>query len=666
MLFSGQPQISQVTHFQSRFKHKPGSSFCAVATTSVERTMMTAVLLGLCLLLCCCTSVCIGSARYDAECDAIISHAKQAAYYHNQGQLDASEREHALAFEAFERAVTIDPHDPQAFANMAIYSYNSQRFDHCLEYWEQVLKRLSADDVQMHAVVAAKMRDCRFGRLSVNRDKAYNAGQGNITEALEWAQKQLAMIPSPETHSGIATMLLMKSETDPSLQATAHQHFEQAAHIAHRGFVAGARARGWRCTQSDRLYTGWRRRNMPPGTRVQRLDSEHKFSGSVRLLSPTPSEDDGVATQTYTQGTVWHITLPNAALFGNDGLIAPSPTHNTDCWLQLGSAGVYVNVLANVQVQPVWDEYSSGQFFDFSRGRLPNHGMQQPQQVPLLTSAATVVSYAVRSYFHFLTEALGRLLVLIDLTPETTPLVLPQDDTGNKFITQYLDLLPSTVAARVFPYDTKSGFNDIRLRIETLHIVDWQTTDDGSDVQTHALAPRWLLRRVRDTMTANDAVKAVLPSVHTHADRPLIIIASRKTERMRILDEEDALIGAIETAVGNHARVVVFRGQEMPIANTIALFSQADVVVGVHGGALANVIFCPSGAALFEIGFNTTHTQHYRHLALALDLSYSLSPLVPDERGVGRKRVALPDGAAARIVAGVTAHLNLPSHHDEL
>ena len=40
-------------------------------------------------------------------------------------------------------------------------------------------------------------------------------------------------------------------------------------------------------------------------------------------------------------------------------------------------------------------------------------------------------------------------------------------------------------------------------------------------------------------------------------------------------------------------------------AETIALFSGAAAVVGVHGGALANIVFCAKNTLIVELGFDS-------------------------------------------------------------
>merc|ERR1712039_971244 len=87
---------------------------------------------------------------------------------------------------------------------------------------------------------------------------------------------------------------------------------------------------------------------------------------------------------------------------------------------------------------------------------------------------------------------------------------------------------------------------------------------------------------------------------------------------------------------------------KLPPAATAKLFRRAAAVVGVHGGALSNMIFCSKDVKIFELGFGTPFAGHYRHLAAALGLQLERLPLRADSRGIGSHSVELEDVAAAR------------------
>ena len=119
------------------------------------------------------------------------------------------------------------------------------------------------------------------------------------------------------------------------------------------------------------------------------------------------------------------------------------------------------------------------------------------------------------------------------------------------------------------------------------------------------------------------------------------------SRKARIRDEEKAEWDKARLAMGQGDIEACFNLFSLPeaclIADTIELFARARIVVGVHGGALSNVLFCPKGALLVELTVDSPYTRHYEHAAVALGLEYVGIPLVRDERGVGANDVRIDD-----------------------
>jgi capsular polysaccharide biosynthesis protein len=79
---------------------------------------------------------------------------------------------------------------------------------------------------------------------------------------------------------------------------------------------------------------------------------------------------------------------------------------------------------------------------------------------------------------------------------------------------------------------------------------------------------------------------------------------------MRILESEDELVTELKARLKGHAEVREFRSQDTTIRQAIGLFHRALVVIGVHGGALANTVFCRPGTLLAEIAFRAPQVRH--------------------------------------------------------
>ena len=78
--------------------------------------------------------------------------------------------------------------------------------------------------------------------------------------------------------------------------------------------------------------------------------------------------------------------------------------------------------------------------------------------------------------------------------------------------------------------------------------------------------------------------------------------------------------------------------------------------MGVHGGAMANAVFCAPGAALVEVALAEPMYRHYMHLAAALGLRYWIAgpPLAPghfDRAGLSLPVDAIVDATA--LAAGL-------------
>ena len=125
-----------------------------------------------------------------------------------------------------------------------------------------------------------------------------------------------------------------------------------------------------------------------------------------------------------------------------------------------------------------------------------------------------------------------------------------------------------------------------------------------------------------------------------------------EADEMRLMD---ALQRRAKSYAGGALELVVFDGS-LSIADTIELFARARIVVGVHGGALSNVLFCPKGALLVELTVDSPYTRHYEHAAVALGLEYVGIPLVRDERGVGANDVRIDDVGHDAVRDAVATH----------
>eukprot|EP01062_Namystynia_karyoxenos_P069776 TRINITY_DN65234_c0_g1_i1.p1 TRINITY_DN65234_c0_g1~~TRINITY_DN65234_c0_g1_i1.p1 ORF type:complete len:737 (+),score=238.72 TRINITY_DN65234_c0_g1_i1:64-2274(+) len=321
------------------------------------------------------------------------------------------------------------------------------------------------------------------------------------------------------------------------------------------------------------------------------------------------------------------------------------------------------NLAANVQMLDVF-----GQGPD-ERGRPQWYSPQEPPKhppfrgavpgtppLPVVAAAATVVQFAGVQFYHWLAEALGRVLLLRDLLEADPELkvVLPKDSSRSSFIESSLDMLPFRIpAARRVHYAAGGGGpNHPRLRAERLVVPTWEAPRrvvPGEHREPTAVPPGSLLRRMRE---------ALVPRHPPLAERRRVLWLARPASvDMRRLAQDAEVVAALTAALAGAGYTVERFEKPPPLKEAAALFAGAALVAGVHGGAFANTLFCAPGTIIVELGFRTPWSHDYAHLSQALGFEHHIVRLRPDPRGMGSAEVELEDPAfvgrlAAELLQG--------------
>lgn len=141
------------------------------------------------------------TAKYDALCEEIITHAQRASKFYNVGDVDAAKLSANEAGKAYRRAVNLAPSEPQAYLHAGTFFYNTHRFDKAVETYQlaaPLVVRITSQAPSggsWSEYVDGRITAARIGRESKRRDAAYAEGQGNLTKALEAALGQAALAP---------------------------------------------------------------------------------------------------------------------------------------------------------------------------------------------------------------------------------------------------------------------------------------------------------------------------------------------------------------------------------------------------------------------------------------------------------------------------------------
>jgi len=277
--------------------------------------------------------------------------------------------------------------------------------------------------------------------------------------------------------------------------------------------------------------------------------------------------------------------------------------------------GVFVNAEGLIfrRGRICWETFALPQYAEeyrqptvYSRFILKNYWLRRGAfTVP---SALWVIDNVSNNYFHWTVESLTRLLRAERCFPEQRVLLLP-----NEY--RRLSYVPHTL--RAFPQVQRVGWVSGRgkVRVEDLELVP--------------RLPRQPPERLPDREELAEVVRrvAAITGRGTHARRLYFSRADASRRRVR---NEEALVRVL--------REYDFEILEIDPAKPweqIQLSLGADLMVGVHGAALTNLLYMPQGARLLELRDSVHHWTLYRKLADLVGIEYHSQECEPAE---GRDR----------------------------
>jgi capsular polysaccharide biosynthesis protein len=212
----------------------------------------------------------------------------------------------------------------------------------------------------------------------------------------------------------------------------------------------------------------------------------------------------------------------------------------------------------------------------------PYFGIHSPNQNPVFIGRGapppTVVPgrvgvLAVRgdvSYYHYLVDVLPRLALLEELEVVPEKLYVPASLSHQQ---QVLELLGIS-SERVIDADVVR-----HLQAETLVVPGLP----DSDLKT----PPWVVSFLRERLLPSPAQRV--------AGRRLYVTRGRRRGSRIVTNEDDVL-----TALEPRGFTVTDPGQ-LPVAEQIRAFAEAEWIVAPHGAALTNLAFASPGASVVEL-----------------------------------------------------------------
>jgi hypothetical protein len=208
--------------------------------------------------------------------------------------------------------------------------------------------------------------------------------------------------------------------------------------------------------------------------------------------------------------------------------------------------------------------------------------------------------WSVNNYYHWLIDALPRLLILRDVAPGCA-LLMPTP------LPEYMTATARALGFSVFCLVPKLAFTrGVKLLMPS------HTATVGRQDQK-------LIRAVR-----GELIQALCTSTSNKVTRKIYASRSRQKNR-RLLNEEQILPLLLEQGF----ELVYF--EEMTLTQQIDLMQQTAVFMGVHGANMTNILFLPEEATVIELMSTKGVNLCYFNLTSNLGMAYHVVPCVAVE-----------------------------------
>ena len=128
--------------------------------------------------------LCQGVDLYQSTLEEIVTLAKATARYHNAGRTHDALEAAKQCRSAFVRSVSMKENDPQPYLYFARFLHNTHKFEEAIRHFRTALDNMPAGNDEARAYVSDSIREAKLGKVSVERDRVYADGQGDIMETL--------------------------------------------------------------------------------------------------------------------------------------------------------------------------------------------------------------------------------------------------------------------------------------------------------------------------------------------------------------------------------------------------------------------------------------------------------------------------------------------------
>eukprot|EP00941_MAST-03F_sp_MAST-3F-sp1_P001582 g1582.t1 len=257
----------------------------------------------------------------------------------------------------------------------------------------------------------------------------------------------------------------------------------------------------------------------------------------------------------------------------------------------------------------------------------------KPSSESLITvsKAANLLQMLAYHFFHWIAECLPRLLLIEEsglLKNEDVSLIVPGKQSSRFFIKQSLEILGYG------NYKLIWFTPGMKVSVTALYSADIHLPkgEEFSDISvSYSLSPFHSTKHALELTRKRFVSRSESNTENDVGSYVIVLSRNEPGWKTRTSSNEAEIITALKAALPSSVTVLRFRGQESTLRSAVHLFSNAKVVIGIHGGAMSNLIFCKRGTTLIEVALAEPMYRHYMHLAAALDLNYWIAgaPLPP-------------------------------------
>ena len=536
---------------------------------------------------------------YDEQCDLIVAFAQEAASLQNGGRSEDALLAVGKSWKAFSEAIRVAPEEPQAYLSMANVLFNIHEFEESLKLWDFATQKVEKMEAKKQKKKA----------LAYIHERRRMTEFGRLSSLRDSVYKR--------GQGDIPQAIILTSLQLQFFPSSPQLLFDLGIMLAMRSSV----------NASDS---------------IQALLSLNKAVDASFSLFKNQRHFDysGPPTLVLAPQILEFWEISDAFVSGPDALIVTKSGQ-----MLVSSGHPFLNINEN---WPLADA-TKGQL---SFPRLPNRLMRISSG-----KVYSIVGYSSTSFYHFLLEGVPRLIALVDRFGKgellQASLLVPDSGATRKFLTFFLPLLGlQNVHFKKYPRkleDFQSNVPQLQIDGGAILIVPvW----DGGIHQGHCLTPAFLLKRTR----------GLLVPPFSNASLTQIVWAGRRGKSRKLLEEEAIISNLRKVCQEFNLKFIIFDSQKS-VAETVALLSRKTIFLGVHGGALANILFLNGG--VIELGFDSSFAAHYQHAAKAFGLLYRRVDLEKDERGMAADVVSVDVENTMRNVKEMMSQL-IASSHEEL